>query len=64
MPGRASRFANSMLGEITPRMACAVGESRAEKVLIPVQKLPRHHRGGAELPVARYIEEAQGSSGR
>jgi hypothetical protein len=53
-----------MLGEITPRMACAVGESRAEKVLIPVQKLPRHHRGGAELPVARYIEEAQGSSGR
>jgi hypothetical protein len=30
--------ANSMYGEITPAMARAVGESRAKKFLIPVNK--------------------------
>lgn len=30
--------ADSMLGEITPRMAEAVGQSRARKILVPVNK--------------------------
>ena len=31
-------IADSLLGEITPAMAVAVGQSRAKKVLIPVNK--------------------------
>ncbi|MDR0361546.1 MAG: DUF3842 family protein, partial [Planctomycetota bacterium] len=30
--------ANSMLGEITPTMASAIGESDAQKILIPINK--------------------------
>ena len=35
-------LANSMLGELTPKMAQAVSESRAYKVLIPVQASRSH----------------------
>ena len=31
-------IADALLGEVTPRMAAAVGQSRARKVLIPVDQ--------------------------
>jgi len=30
--------ANSMMGELSPEMACAIGESRAYKVLLPINR--------------------------
>jgi NAD(P)-dependent dehydrogenase (short-subunit alcohol dehydrogenase family) len=51
-------LANSMLGEITPLMAKAAGESRAEKVLIPVQRCRAIVAGVQEAPIAKYIEDA------
>ena len=40
-------LADALLGEITPAMAVAVGQSRAEKVLIPVSKCGCLVAGGA-----------------
>lgn len=49
--------ANSLLGELTPAMARAVGESEALKILIPMDrcniKLPVE-----PVPVSRYLERA------
>jgi len=53
-------LANSMLGELTPKMAQAVSESRAYKVLIPVQASRSHAAivGVEEKTIAQYIEDA------
>lgn len=51
-------LANSMLGEITEKMALAVSESRAEKVLIPVCKCHVRIAGMEDKPISKYIEEA------
>lgn len=51
-------LANSMHGEISPRMALAVMESPAKRVLVPV---PNQHiavAGLPELPLPQYLEEA------
>lgn len=51
-------LANSMHGEISPRMALAVMESPAKRVLVPV---PNQHiavAGLPELPLQQYLEEA------
>ena len=50
--------ANSLLGEITPQMALAVGASRAEKVLIPIGKCRLFLSGTREMPLGDYIAEA------
>lgn len=50
--------ANSLLGEVTPKMAEAVACSRAEKVLIPVSKCRISVMGVQELPLAEYIRLA------
>lgn len=54
-------IADSLLGEITPAMAAAVGSSPAHKVLIPVGGY-RHCRhtlvGCRELPLGTYIQMA------
>ena len=50
--------ANSMFGEITPRMAAAVGASRAQKVLIPVSRCQIVVVGGTELSYAEYVKLA------
>ncbi len=42
-------IADSMLGEITPRMAAAVGQSNADRVLIPV-----HHCKNTVVGVQSY----------
>ena len=50
--------ANSLLGEITPRMAMAVSESPAKKVLIPVTKCSVSVVGVMEMSLNDYIREA------
>ena len=51
-------MANSMLGECSPAIACAVAESRAQKVLIPVSKCGAWIAGLPEKPLAAYISDA------
>lgn len=51
-------IADSLLGEITPAMAAAVGNSRAQKILIPVNKCNCLIAGTPELPLSGYIEYA------
>jgi len=50
--------ANSLLGEVTPAMATAVGQSKAKKILIPVSKCGCVVIGAEELPVSDYINLA------
>lgn len=51
-------LANAMLGEITPRMAEAVSDSRALKVLIPVAKSSVRIAGLPEKNLSVYLDEA------
>lgn len=51
-------LSGSMLGECSPAMACAVAESAAQKVLIPVVKCGAHIAGLPEKPLAQYIADA------
>lgn len=51
-------LANSMLGEITGTMACAVSDCDAKKILIPASKCPVSIAGLEEKPLGKYIEEA------
>lgn len=49
-------IADSLLGEITPAMACAIGASSGCKILIPVNRHCRHIIVGCEeLPLTGYI---------
>lgn len=51
-------MADSMLGEITEKMAAAVSRSRAEKVLIPVTKCQTHVAGAKEISLSALIDDA------
>lgn len=52
-------IADSLLGEITPAMALAIGSSPAHKILIPVNHHCRHTLVGCnELPLSGYIRLA------
>lgn len=52
-------LADSLLGEITPKIAAAVGGSRAEKLLIPIAKCGAHVAGSPEgLPLSALIDAA------
>ena len=54
-------IADSLLGEITPAMAAAIGQSRAQKILIPVSGSSscRHILVGTQnLPMNEYIHLA------
>ncbi len=53
-------MANSLLGEITPKMAKAVGESKAHKILIPVNKCVTVS-GVKNASLKEYIEDALSS---
>ncbi|MDR1262662.1 MAG: DUF3842 family protein [Oscillospiraceae bacterium] len=48
---------NAMLGEISPRIAQAVSESAARKILINAPKCGVNIVGTAEKPMAQYIAE-------
>lgn len=50
--------ADSLMGEITPAMACAVGSSAAVKILIPINKCSNLIAGVKGIPVSRMIEDA------
>jgi len=50
--------ANAILGEVTPRMAEAVGSSDALKVLVPVSNCNICVAGVREMKLADYIDEA------
>jgi len=50
--------ANSMLGELTPRMAEAIASSGAQKVLIPVSRCNLNVAGTKHVPLPEYIEDA------
>lgn len=51
-------ISDSLLGEVTPLMAKAIGQSKAEKVLIPVNRCSNHVVGVKNLSVNDMIEEA------
>lgn len=50
--------ADSLLGEITPAMAVAVGQSGAKKLLVPVNLCNNIIVGTQALPMAKLITEA------
>ncbi len=50
--------ANSLMGEVTPKMALAISESKAEKILIPVTKCKITVAGVAPMPMNDYVEAA------
>jgi len=52
--------ADSLLGEITPAMAVAVGQSGAQKVLLPVNRCNTYIAGSRDMPVSGLIESAVG----
>lgn len=49
--------ADSMLGEITPKMAEALGQSKARKVLVPVNRC-FEVAGVREMSLSQYVEQA------
>jgi hypothetical protein len=51
-------LADAMLGELTPAMACAVGESDALRVLIPVSHCHTVVAGVSDRPAARHMDDA------
>ena len=48
-------IADSLLGEVTPAIALAVGGSAAKKVYIPMNLCDHYFVGVAELPMSRLI---------
>ena len=50
--------ANALLGEITPKMAAAVSESRAKKILLPVSRCAVTVVGVQEKSLTEYVREA------
>ena len=50
--------ANSMLGELTPKMAEAISESPAKKVLVPLSRCNLYVAGLSAGPLPRYIDNA------
>ena len=49
-------IADAMLGEVTPRMAVAVGQSAAKRILIPVNHCANFIAGVADLSVGRLVD--------
>ena len=49
-------LANGMMGELTPRMAEAIGSSRAYKVLLPVNRCRLHVVGVVSEPLPRLVD--------
>ena len=50
--------ADSLLGEITPGMARAIGQSDAKRVLIPVNHCDNIVVGVGDIPMARLVQAA------
>lgn len=50
--------ADALLGEITPAMAAAVGQSSAQRVLLPVSQCDTYVAGVPDQPVSRLVAAA------
>ena len=50
-------IADAMYGEVTPAMSVAVGQSSAERLLIPVNYCNNHIVGVADISVGKLIDE-------
>jgi len=50
--------ANSMMGELSPAMAQAIGESRAFKVLLPINRCNIHVVSVEDVPLAVHLDNA------
>lgn len=57
-------IADSMLGEITPRMALSVGQSLAKRILIPVNFCDNIVVGVTETSMAKNVQNAVDALGR
>ena len=51
-------IADSMLGEITPRIAVAVGQSRAKRILIPVNLCDNIVVGVSDVSMGKNVQNA------
>ena len=51
-------IADSMMGEITPRMAVAIGQSHAKRILIPVNLCDNIIVGVAESSMTRNVQNS------
>ncbi|HWP52124.1 MAG TPA: DUF3842 family protein [Clostridia bacterium] len=51
-------IADALLGEITPRMAVAIGQSRAKRIMIPMNHCNNLIAGIPEQPVGRLVQSA------
>ena len=51
-------IADAMLGEVTPRMAVAVGQSAAKRILIPVNHCENYIVGVPEQPISDLVAAA------
>ncbi len=51
-------IADAMLGEITPRMAAAVGQSSAKRILIPVNLCDNIVVGVTDAPMGKNVQNA------
>ena len=49
--------ANSLLGEITPKMAAAVADSKAQKFLLPVNKCNNYVIGVSEMTLSQMVSQ-------
>ena len=49
-------IADALLGEVTPRMAVAVGQSAAKRILIPVNHCTNFIAGVADMSVGRLVD--------
>lgn len=51
-------IADSLMGEVTPKMALAVGQSAAKKILIPVNRCDNMVVGVEDIPLGEMIRRA------
>ena len=51
-------IADALMGEISPAMAAAVGQSPAKKILVPMNQCDIWVAGVTEAPVSRLLESA------
>ncbi|MBQ2765361.1 MAG: DUF3842 family protein [Clostridia bacterium] len=51
-------IADALYGEVTPAMAAAIGQSRAARVLIPMNKCGSVVAGVGDIPLGELISEA------
>ena len=51
-------IADSLLGEITPVMATAIGQSRAKRILIPVSHCDNIVAGVSEASITSLVQDA------